>query len=74
MHEKCVRDIMVPLNEYPHIPSTHSLREAIQEMGKIQILRKGNTSLPRTALVFDEAHNELVGLLRRRDIMRGLEP
>ena len=41
---------------------------------KIQILRKGKTSLPRTALVFDEAHTELRGILRRRDIMRGLEP
>lgn len=74
MKEKKVRDIMVPLEEYPYIPSTYTLRQAIQEMGKAQILRKGQTSLPRTALVFDETHNELVGLLRRRDIMRGLEP
>jgi CBS domain-containing protein len=74
MKEKRVRDIMVPLEEYPYIPSTYTLGQAIQEMGKAQILRKGSTSLPRTALVFDEAHSELVGLLRRRDIMRGLEP
>ncbi|MHC5040313.1 MAG: CBS domain-containing protein [Planctomycetota bacterium] len=74
MKDKVVRDIMVPLKEYPYIPETHTLRQAIQAMGRATILMKKRTSLPRTALVFDEGLTELLGILRRRDIMRGLEP
>ena len=74
MSEKCVRDIMVALEEYPCISDTCTLAEAIDQMGKATISRKGRTSLPRVALVFDEGFEDLLGLLRRRDIMRGLEP
>jgi CBS domain-containing protein len=74
MNEKVVQDIMVPLREYPCIPDTHTLRQAIEDMGNVQILKKDQTSLPRTALVFDSSFRELLGMLRRRDIMRGLEP
>jgi CBS domain-containing protein len=73
MNKKFVQDIMVPLEEYPCIPETHTLRNAISEM-EVQILRKGQLSLPRVALVFDSGFSDLLGLLRRRDIMRGLEP
>ena len=73
MNKKLVRDIMVPLEEYPCIPETLTLRDAISEMS-VQILRKGQLSLPRVALVFDDDFSDLLGLLRRRDIMRGLEP
>ena len=73
MNEKCVGDIMVPLEEYACIPDTLTLGGAIAEMS-VQILRKGQATLPRVALVFDESFGELLGMLRRRDIMRGLEP
>jgi len=73
MNEKCVGDIMVPLKEYPCLPQTLTLRDAIKEMA-VQILRKEQATLPRVALVFDEHFGELLGMLRRRDIMRGLEP
>lgn len=73
MNEKLVQDIMVRLEEYPCIPDTLTLRDAIMEMA-VQILRKKQLSLPRTALVFDEGFSDLLGMLRRRDIMRGLEP
>ena len=73
MNKKLVRDIMVPLDDYPCIPETLTLRDAISEMA-VQILRKGQLSLPRVALVFDDSISDLRGLLRRRDIMRGVEP
>ena len=73
MNEKLVQDIMVPLEEYPCIPKTFTLCGAIREMS-VQILRKKQSTLPRMALVFDEGFSELLGTLRRRDIMRGLEP
>jgi len=74
MNEKLVHEIMVPLAEYPCIPDTHTLRQAMEEMGRVQILIGKQASLPRMALVFDESFGELLGMLRRRDIMRGLEP
>ena len=73
MNKSLVEDIMVPLEEYPCLPETLTLRDAISEMA-IQIMRKGKLSLPRVALVFDDGFSDLLGLLRRRDIMRGLEP
>jgi CBS domain containing-hemolysin-like protein len=73
MINKTAQDIMVPLEEYPCISNTLTLRDAIMEMA-VQILRKNQLSLPRVALVFDESVSELLGMLRRRDIMRGLEP
>ncbi|MHC4695460.1 MAG: CBS domain-containing protein [Planctomycetota bacterium] len=73
MPAKFVRDIMVPLEEYPCIPHTLTLRDAIEEMA-VQILRQKQATLPRVVLVFDDDFCELLGVLRRRDIMRGLEP
>jgi len=73
MFETHVRDILVPLEQYPCIPDTLTLRDAITEMA-VQILKRKQLSLPRVALVFDDDFNELLGMLRRRDIMRGIEP
>ena len=67
MIEKLVQDIMVPLEEYPSVPDTYTLRQAIEAMGKVRVLK-------RVALVFDESLSDLLGMLRRRDILRGLEP
>ncbi len=71
--ERCVQDIMVPLEEYPCIAETLTLGDAVLEM-TVQLLRKKQLSLPRVALVFDDGFHDLLGMLRRRDIMRGLEP
>ena len=73
MDKRFVQDIMLPLDEYPCILQTLTLRDAISKMA-VQITRKGQLSLPRVALVFDTGFSDLLGLLRRRDIMRGLEP
>jgi CBS domain containing-hemolysin-like protein len=73
MKDKLVQDIMVPVEEYPCIPDTLTIGDAVIEM-TVQILRTRHLSLPRVALVFDEDFHDLRGMLRRRDIMRGLEP
>jgi CBS domain-containing protein len=73
MAEKFVHEIMVPLEEYPCISEMLTLRDAIMEMA-VQIMRKKTLTLPRVALVFDDSFSDLLGMLRRRDIMRGLEP
>lgn len=74
LNELVVKEIMVPLEEYPCLPDTHTLRQAIDAMSQAQIMRQQQASLPRVALVFDEGMTDLQGMLRRRDIMRGLEP
>ena len=65
MNETRVQDIMVPLEEYPCIPDTLTLSDAIDEMA-VQILRMKQASLPRVVLVFDDDFVKLLGMLRRR--------
>lgn len=66
-------DIMIPLNKYPHLPYWFTLRQALVEMETSVIEVGDRQSLPRVVLVFNEKY-ELMGMVRRRDILRGLEP
>ena len=50
-----------------------SLREAVEAIEGAQLEVKGRKSLPRVLFVYDEI-GVFVGYVRRRDIMRGLEP
>jgi CBS-domain-containing membrane protein len=71
---KCVGQIMIPLDEYPHLPHWFTLRQALAELEQSQlIVGEGRIASPRSALIFDEAYR-LLGQLRRRDIMRGMGP
>jgi len=67
------RDVIIPIDEYPHIPYWFTLRQAMVEMEGSELERNGRKSLPRVVLVFDEKY-QLLGTIRRRDILRGLEP
>lgn len=71
--EMRVGDIMIPLAEYPTLPVWATMREAIELMVKAQLVVGGRRSLPRTILLFD-LDGSLSGTVRRRDLMRGLEP
>ncbi len=74
MKIKTMGDIMLPLEEYPFINHRDTLLTAIEELDKSQMLdNDGRCSMPRVLLVFDDI-NQLVGTVRRRDILRGLEP
>ena len=68
-----IGDIMIPIGDYPSISPESTLKEAIEKMEQSQLEVSGRTSLPRVLLVL-EFTGELVGTVRRRDIMRGLEP
>ncbi len=72
MEKLTAADIMIPLDKYPHIPYWYTLRRAIVEMEKSEIDIGGKKSLPRVVLIFDEKY-QLLGMARRRDILRGLE-
>ena len=73
MPQKTARDVMVPLDNYPHAFDSQSLREAVALLDTAQIQFSGTISMPRILLVFDDG-NQLLGMARRRDILRGLEP
>ncbi len=73
MEKVLVGDIMIPLEDYPHMQDSCTLRQAIEIIEKSQLERHGRKSLPRVLLVFNEK-SELLGTVRRRDILRGLEP
>ena len=73
MEVKRAGDLMIPLDEYPHIPYWFTLRQTIAELENAEIVTRGRASLPRSVLVFDEKY-QLMGTARRRDILRGLEP
>ena len=64
---KKVKDLVIPLSEYPHMPYWGSLKEAIVQ------LNVAYETGHHTVLVFDEAY-KLVGMLSQKDILRGLEP
>jgi CBS-domain-containing membrane protein len=67
------KDVLIPIDQYPHIPYWFTLRQAMMLIETSELERDGRKSLPRVVLVFDEKY-QLMGMVRRRDILRGLEP
>jgi CBS domain-containing protein len=67
------KDLMIPLDSYPHIPYWSTLAQAMAYLAEAEFNMGGRKSLPRCVLVFNEAYN-LLGMARRRDILRGLDP
>ena len=73
MEALIAENIMIPLEKYPHIPYWFTLRQAIAEIQHSELEISGKKSLARAVLVFDEEY-KLLGMVRRRDIMWGMEP
>jgi CBS domain-containing protein len=71
-HTIQVKDLMIPLEDYPHIPYWFTLRQAMAMVREAAIKFEG-TFEPRAVLVFDEKY-QLMGILTLRDIIKGLEP
>ena len=68
-----VKEIMVPLTNYPHMPYWFSLKQAVTMLRLAGAEDEHHKRAPRVVLVFDEKY-QLMGMLRKRDILRGLEP
>jgi len=73
MEAKRVSELMIPLEDYPSVYEDQSLRDAISELMDCQIDVEDKKSMPRVVLAFSRK-GELTGVVRRRDIFRGLEP
>ena len=71
-YDKKVKDLMIPLEDYPHIPYWFTLRQAMAIVREAAVKFEGSFE-PRAVLVFDEKY-QLLGILTLRDIIRGLEP
>ena len=71
-YRKKVREVMIPLQDYPHIPEWFSLRQAVAIVRESAIKYAGVFE-PRTVLVFNDKY-QIVGILTLRDILKGLEP
>ncbi|MBI4643447.1 MAG: CBS domain-containing protein [Deltaproteobacteria bacterium] len=71
-YEKKVKDLMIHLEDYPHIPYWFTLRQAMAIVREAAVKFEG-TFEPRAVLVFDEKY-QLMGILTLRDIIKGLEP
>ena len=69
---KRVKELMIPLEDYPHIPYWFTLRQAMAIVREAAIKFEGSFE-PRAVLVFDEKY-QLMGMLTLRDIIKGLEP
>ena len=70
--EKKVKELMIPLEDYPHIPYWFTLRQAMAIVREATVKFEGQFE-PRAVLVFDEKY-QLMGILTLRDIIVGLEP
>jgi CBS domain-containing protein len=70
--EKHLKDLVIPLSRYPHMPYWATLKEALVQLALAQKdLSLGDRR--RTVLVFDEAYR-LKGMLTQRNILSGIEP
>ncbi|RJR17020.1 MAG: CBS domain-containing protein [Nitrospiraceae bacterium] len=69
---KTVKDVMIDVFEFPHIPYWFSIKQAIG-ITKKALLTSDKCLHPLIMLVFDEKYN-LVGTLTLKDIIGGLEP
>ena len=67
-----VADLMIALEDYPHVPYWFTLRQATAIVREAAIKFEG-TFEPRAVLVFDEKY-QLLGILTLRDIIQGLVP
>ena len=71
-NDQKVKDLMIPLEDYPHIPYWFTLRQAMAIVREAAVKFEGAFE-PRAVLVFDEKY-QLMGILTLRDIIKGLDP
>jgi CBS domain-containing protein len=67
-----VKELMIDVFEYPHMPYWFTIRQAAGIMKKT-VIDAQKYIYPQVILVFDEKYN-LIGTLNIRDILRGLVP
>ncbi|HXX79910.1 MAG TPA: CBS domain-containing protein [Thermodesulfovibrionales bacterium] len=69
--DRKVKDIIVDIFDFPHVPYWFTVRQAIKIM-KVTLPTREKTSYPLGILVFDEKYN-LLGMVSMKDILRAKE-
>lgn len=69
---KNIKDIMVGVFDYPHVPFWFSINQAIKIV-RVSFISTKKYPAPMAILVFDEKYN-LMGTVTLKDILKGLEP
>ena len=73
MHDKKVKDLMLPLSEYATILGERTIQDALKALDKAQLGLTNDRHYHRAVLVLDE-NREVVGKLSHWAILRKLEP
>ena len=68
---KVVKDLMIDVFEYPHVPYWFTVKQAIMVIKK-SLIGTEKCIHPMAVLVFDEKYN-ILGTLTLEDILKGLE-
>jgi Mg/Co/Ni transporter MgtE len=68
---KVVKDLMIDVFEYPHVPYWFTVKQAIMVIKK-SLIGTEKCIHPMAVLVFDEKYN-ILGTLTLKDILKGLE-
>jgi len=68
---KVVKDLMIDVFEYPHVPYWFTIKQAIMVIKK-SVIETEKCIYPLVILVFDEKYN-ILGTLTLKDILKGLE-
>ncbi|MGB9714940.1 MAG: HPP family protein [Thermodesulfovibrionales bacterium] len=69
---KVVKDLMIDVFKYPHVPYWFTIRQTMMIIKK-SLIESEKHFYPLAILIFDEKYN-LLGTLSMKDIIRGLEP
>jgi Mg/Co/Ni transporter MgtE len=68
---KVVKDLMVDVFEYPHVPYWFTVKQAVTVIKK-SLIGTEKCIHPLAVLVFDEKYN-ILGTLTLKDVLKGLE-
>jgi Mg/Co/Ni transporter MgtE len=68
---KVVKDLMIDVFEYPHVPYWFTVKQAIMVIKK-SLIGTEKCIHPLAVLVFDEKYN-ILGTLTLKDVLKGLE-
>jgi len=68
---KVVKDLMIDVFEYPHVPYWFTIKQTIMVIKK-SLIGTEKCIHPLAVLVFDEKYN-ILGTLTMKDILKGLE-
>jgi hypothetical protein len=73
MAMKLCGEIMIPLDRFPQLPYWFTLRQAMAELDRVGD-EETRLHCPGGVVLVFSAQNQLLGILRQADILRGLKP